>query len=205
VDGARPLRLIVFAEDALAGTVFRDRLFDAGGVEVIAVVSNASELSGPLSSEAIDGLLWDLGIRPEAPDLPEGVPETRMVIALTDDAHAAAEALAAGAHAVLGRAREGRALAAAFRAVASGLHVDDPRLEVSSSSRARRSSEELTRREQEVVELLVEGLTNRDIAARLHISEHTAKFHVNSVLQKLGAQSRTEAVVKAARRGLITL
>jgi DNA-binding NarL/FixJ family response regulator len=65
--------------------------------------------------------------------------------------------------------------------------------------------EPLTPREREVLELLAEGLTNRQIAGRLGISEHTAKFHVASVTGKLGASSRTEAVSRGVRRGLITL
>ena len=65
--------------------------------------------------------------------------------------------------------------------------------------------EPLTPREREVLELLGEGLSNRQIAERLGISEHTAKFHVASVAGKLGASSRTEAVSRGVRRGLITL
>jgi DNA-binding CsgD family transcriptional regulator len=63
----------------------------------------------------------------------------------------------------------------------------------------------LTPREREVLALLAEGLSNKAIADRLAISEHTAKFHVNAVLAKLGVQRRTEAVVRAARLGLVTL
>jgi DNA-binding NarL/FixJ family response regulator len=66
-------------------------------------------------------------------------------------------------------------------------------------------SEPLTPRELEVLQLLAEGLANKMIAARLHISEHTAKFHVASIMMKLGAASRTEAVTQAARRGLLLL
>jgi DNA-binding NarL/FixJ family response regulator len=65
--------------------------------------------------------------------------------------------------------------------------------------------EPLTAREREVLELLGEGLSNRRIAERLGISEHTAKFHVASVCGKLGAASRTEAVGRGVRLGLITL
>ena len=65
--------------------------------------------------------------------------------------------------------------------------------------------EPLTPREREVLELLGQGLSNRQIAERLGISEHTAKFHVASVSGKLGASSRTEAVSRGVRRGLITL
>ncbi|MFN4294539.1 MAG: LuxR C-terminal-related transcriptional regulator [Thermoflexales bacterium] len=61
----------------------------------------------------------------------------------------------------------------------------------------------LTGREQEVLRLLAEGLSNKEIAARLGISERTVAFHVSNILQKLGAVSRTEAVVKAKERGMI--
>jgi DNA-binding NarL/FixJ family response regulator len=63
----------------------------------------------------------------------------------------------------------------------------------------------LTPRELEVINLIAEGLPNKTIAGRLGISEHTVKFHVNAILTKLGAQSRTEAVVRATRMGLIAL
>ena len=65
--------------------------------------------------------------------------------------------------------------------------------------------EPLTRREVEVLELLAEGLPNKAIAARLQISDQTVKFHVSSISGKLGAKNRTDAVRRAARRGLITL
>jgi DNA-binding NarL/FixJ family response regulator len=67
------------------------------------------------------------------------------------------------------------------------------------------SVENLTRRELEVLELLAEGASNKTIADRLNISEHTVKFHVASVFGKLGANSRTEAVTQALRNGLILL
>ena len=65
--------------------------------------------------------------------------------------------------------------------------------------------EPLTARENEVLQLLAEGLPNKQIARRLSISEHTVKFHVSAVYAKLNAASRTDAVSKGARRGLITL
>jgi len=63
----------------------------------------------------------------------------------------------------------------------------------------------LTGREREVLEMLSRGLPNKLIARRLSISEHTVKFHVSSIYTKLGASSRTDAVSKGVRRGLITL
>ena len=65
--------------------------------------------------------------------------------------------------------------------------------------------EPLTAREVDVLELLAEGLPNKAIAARLGISDQTVKFHVATILAKLGAANRTEAVRRALRRGLVTL
>ena len=95
-------------------------------------------------------------------------------------------------------------------AVASGLCTVDESLLPKLVSPAQRPVEpadgiELTPREQQVLELLAEGLSNKLIALRLDISEHTAKFHVNSLLDKLEADTRTDAVVRAARRGLLVL
>jgi len=65
--------------------------------------------------------------------------------------------------------------------------------------------EPLTAREKEVLALLAEGAGNKEIAAKLSISENTAKFHVSSILGKLGATTRTEAVSRGYRLGLILI
>jgi DNA-binding NarL/FixJ family response regulator len=70
---------------------------------------------------------------------------------------------------------------------------------------ANEPTETLTPRELEVLGLLAEGLSNKLVAARLGISEHTVKFHVNAILQKLEVDTRTEAVVRAARLGVLLL
>jgi NarL family two-component system response regulator YdfI len=66
-------------------------------------------------------------------------------------------------------------------------------------------SEEITSRETDVLRMLAEGFVNKDIAVRLGISEHTVKFHISSILDKLGASTRTEAVTLGIRRGLIPI
>lgn len=106
-------------------------------------------------------------------------------------------------------------IAAALSAVAGGLITLDrhfatlllqPSLSVAPTPERLAGPEEpLTAREIEVLQLLAQGLPNKIIANRLHITEHTAKFHVSSILMKLGAASRTEAVTTAARRGLLML
>jgi two-component system, NarL family, response regulator YdfI len=103
-------------------------------------------------------------------------------------------------------------LISAVVAVAKGLVVLQPgELALAAASTRTRNGEAtelfepLTPREKEVLEMLASGLGNKQIAAHLKISEHTAKFHVASILGKLGASSRTEAVSLGLRRGLILL
>ena len=79
------------------------------------------------------------------------------------------------------------------------------RFPVMASSNLAVSEESLTVREREVLELVSQGLSNKLIARRLQISEHTVKFHISSISTKLGASSRTDAVSRGLRRGLITL
>lgn len=92
----------------------------------------------------------------------------------------------------------------AIRAVAAGLTVFDSALNLQSSEHET-LAEPLTPREAEVLQLLADGLGNKDIAGKLSISEHTIKFHIRSILGKLGAASRTEAVARGLRSGLIEL
>ena len=92
---------------------------------------------------------------------------------------------------------------AAVRAVHAGLYAVHPDALAPSSRVAGASRAPLSSREREILEMLSEGASNRAIASRLRISRHTAKFHVASILAKLGAASRTEAVALALRTGLL--
>lgn len=101
-------------------------------------------------------------------------------------------------------------LAAALHAVEQGLIVLAPEL----ASRLvhhrpepveEPAGEPLTARERDVLELVSQGLSNKQIAQKLQISEHTVKFHLSSLFAKLGVSSRTEAVNRGARQGIITL
>ncbi|WP_376792071.1 LuxR C-terminal-related transcriptional regulator [Thermoflexus sp.] len=102
------------------------------------------------------------------------------------------------------------ALRAAVRALREGLLVWAPELHPPAVQPALPAFEEdqaesLTPREIEVLRLLAEGLANKEIAARLGISEHTVKFHISSIYGKLGVVNRAEAVRVGLRRGLIPL
>lgn len=99
-------------------------------------------------------------------------------------------------------------LQAAIRAVEAGLVVlDRGFLQQEAPTLAADSSDEvlLTPREREVLQLMAQGLPNKQIATKLNISGNTAKFHVASILGKMSASSRTEAVTQGARRGLVML
>ena len=133
-----------------------------------------------------------------------GVP----TLILVRDAAAAASALAGGARGVLPRNATPRRMHAALHAVAESELVIDESFAQAILRRARPAVAmiaPLTRREREVLQLLAGGMTNKEIASRLGVTDHTVKFHVNGILGKLGAVTRTEAVVEAARRGLIAV
>ncbi len=97
-------------------------------------------------------------------------------------------------------AHDGLVLLGAPAAESVAAVYDDRALEVETGL-----SEEITSRETDVLRMLAEGLVNKDIATRLGISEHTVKFHISSILDKLGASTRTEAVALGIRRGLIPI
>jgi two-component system, NarL family, nitrate/nitrite response regulator NarL len=135
------------------------------------------------------------------------------IVALVDDGaeDAALDALCAGAKAVMPRSAGDAEIAAAIIAVAHGLSLlPQPLLQSLLDARDTASTngereERLTPRELEVLSALADGASNKVIARRLGISFHTAKFHVASILAKLDADSRTEAVAQAARLGLVML
>ena len=129
------------------------------------------------------------------------------VVALARDESGATDAWAAGARGVLSRDFDAETLASTLNTVARGLVVADPGLSARVPAIREQSAPqaEVTPRVLQVLGLMAEGMPNKTIAARLGISEHTVKFHVNALLNKLGAHSRTEAVTRATRMGLIAL
>jgi DNA-binding NarL/FixJ family response regulator len=206
--------------DALAGNAERPAAPDPATTAADVVLA---ELDGPLSADTLRALVT--ATQPRAGLVAVG--------AVADVA--AREALRASATAdwlgglgigMLPRDATGEEIVAAVDAAAGGLVVLDRRLarNLATSAAAQPAPSEgprpappgapdaeglpgepLTPRELEVLQLLAEGLPNKIIANRLRVSEHTAKFHVASIMTKLGAASRTEAVTLAARRGLLIL
>jgi two-component system, NarL family, nitrate/nitrite response regulator NarL len=198
------LRIAVIAEDPLA----RSGLVSLFGAEPdFVVVGQSGTLDDALGGHAsAQIMLWDVGARVPV-SLDPALFERTPTAALVRDEEAALALLRAGALGILSRSVEGARLLAALRTVAAGLVVFEPTLlgGLLSTRAASRDALLLTPREAEVLGLMAEGLSNKLIADRLKISEHTVKFHVNAILNKFDAETRTEAVVSAARRGLLML
>ena len=111
--------------------------------------------------------------------------------------------------ALLPRDSDPETLVAALRALDLGLIVLDPSFnhltDIAPLPQPSAPATPLTLRENEVLQLLAQGMTNKAIALALGITQHTVKFHVNAIMSKLHAQSRTEAVFRAMQLGLIVL
>jgi two-component system nitrate/nitrite response regulator NarL len=206
-----PIRVLIVADDPLARAGLAMLLSDQPDCEVIGQVAAETASRDILDTFPADVALWDLGwdSAPALDRLAELPAESPPVVALLSDAGHAVEVWAAGARGILPRDTTGGSLRSALTAVAQGLVVVDPQTALSllpSGEHApAQDMGELTPREVEVLQLLSEGLPNKAIASQLGISEHTVKFHVNAIMGKLGAQSRTDAVMRATRSGLIIL
>ena len=202
------MRVLLASDDPLARSGLAALLRGFDGIDIVGHAGLDDDWPTLAREDDADLVVADLGKGEPGADHPPFFGRDLPVLALVGDEAQARAALGAGARGVLARDAEPERLEAALLAVHRGLLVVDdiagplvrPR-----SSALLPSAETLTPRETEALQLLSEGLSNRQIAERLGIGERTAKFHVNSILAKLGALSRTEAVVLAARLGLVTL
>lgn len=199
-------RVLVVADDSLARAGLAALLNQRSNGMVTGQIAG-DELASALALYRPDVIVWDLSARAiETENVRDaGAP----VLALLSDASDAARVLAAGARGILLRTASAEMIGSAVTALAEGLTVIDPIfapvLFPARDQFPAEPVEELTLRELQVLRLMAEGQSNKMIARELGISEHTVKFHINAILGKLNAQSRTEAVVRATRLGLILL
>jgi DNA-binding NarL/FixJ family response regulator len=195
-----------------------ENLLAARDVAVVGRATSLETLSGELLDAEPDAVVFDA-----SNDNPHKVLEELTASNLSSDTsiillldHAppgfVAEAIRAGVRAVLPSQVTAEQLGAAVRATVEGLfllHSSDVQNLFPAASLAAQPlaelPEALTPREREVLQMLASGLANKEIAAKLSISDHTVKFHVASILGKLGAATRTEAVALGIRRGLVLL
>jgi DNA-binding NarL/FixJ family response regulator len=223
-----PLRVLVVASSPVARAGLESVLGADAGLRVVGSAAPGASLAAQVARHRPDVLLvarepgdaetLDPTEPVESPD-PDALP---VVLLLDLDADAdgvpGLDALRRGARAVLGRGATAAAIAAAVRAAAAGLVLLEhaslagvlARIPGPTGGSAARGTEgearpPLTPREVEVLAMLAEGASNKRIAARLAISEHTVKFHLASIYAKLGVSTRTEAVTAGARRGLVML
>ncbi|MCE7987274.1 MAG: DNA-binding response regulator [Caldilinea sp. CFX5] len=207
-----PLRVLVCGPDLLA-RVGLTALLTAS--PAITVVGQAAPTEMPVERISVyqpDAILWDVGWTPQSQliQLADVTEAGYPVVVLLPEAEAARVVKPSGVQGLLLRSSETLVLAAALQAVATGLTIFDPTVSALlfatiGTPDESYTNEPLTPREQEVLQAMAQGLSNKLIARQLDITEHTVKFHVNAILGKLGAQSRTEAVVRATRAGLILL
>lgn len=208
------LRILIVAADALTRAGLAAILSTQPELQSVGQLQPTDDLDNALAVFQPEVMLWDIGYvaddaldaladftqHSSAPSIP--------VLALLADSGLASAVWQVGVRAVIPRSAPIATLSAALHAAAANLVVLDARSASSvlvPASGLPDSIEHLTSREREVLKLMAQGMPNKSIARELAISEHTVKFHVNAILSKLGAQSRTEAVVLASRAGLVML
>lgn len=220
------LRLLIVADDPLARAGLTALFAGRSGYVVVAQLGSDSPLLTMLEVYRPDVVIWDLGWDPgralaqpsmtapgEARTALEKLAELRdtavPVVALLADSTYAPAAWNTGARCLLWRHVEAEKLLASLSAAVQGLVVLESTLATllvpGPAIMPLTPYDTLTPREVEVLQLLAAGLPNKNIATHLHISEHTVKFHVNALMSKLGAQNRTDAVVRATRLGILLL
>jgi NarL family two-component system response regulator YdfI len=200
------IRVLIAAPSAVLRAGLEALIASSPGISLVGADPDLS------SMEALrpDVVLAAIGVDELSPPADGRAPA---IVLLSREAQPAwsAEALALGVRALLPRDASAIQILAAVEAAASGMAAIDPR-ELESllagspgPTPAAGETPVLTVRELEVLRMMAEGAANKAIAWKLNISEHTAKFHVASILTKLNASTRTEAVTMGIRRGLILL
>jgi DNA-binding NarL/FixJ family response regulator len=210
------IRVLIVAIAARARQAL-ESLLHAQGFAVLGSFASVEDAADVFTEEDVDAIIIDAS-DVSLEDLFESLQETGVaretpVLLLLPDTSpdAVSHVLRLGVRGVLPASPEPRQLAAALEAVVRELVVLNSEVASPFHPAASRTTppdeltEPLTPREREVLRLLASGLANKEIAAKLKISEHTAKFHVASILGKLGAASRAEAVSIGMRNGLILL
>jgi two-component system, NarL family, response regulator YdfI len=211
------IRVFIVAASPLARAGL-ENLLAARGLEIAGSTANTDSLGSHLLDTESEVVLIDTSGEPSESVLDSlaesGLASETALVVLVDHPPPAAsvEAVRAGVRAVLPVDVSPDQLIAALQAAVAGLVVFHPRevhaalpTAAPASPQLAELAEPLTRREREVLQMLASGVGNKEIASQLAISEHTVKFHVTSILGKLGASSRTEAVSLAIRLGLILL
>jgi DNA-binding NarL/FixJ family response regulator len=200
----------IFSIDPILRRNLEQLPHDDPAFALVGIVDHPSSVPELLNQYRIDVLLADAPTRELLAEY-RGRHDWVALVVLLDgaDPEDGLRALNAGARAVLHRSSSRNEIIAAIKVITSGLVVLPPELLATLLHEAPPADDvlkaQLTRRELEVLAAMADGASNKAIARRLGISFHTAKFHVAAILAKLDADSRTEAVAKAAQSGLVML
>jgi DNA-binding NarL/FixJ family response regulator len=211
-----PLHILLVAASPARRLWLADLVRTSFTRQAVKVVTSAELTRGNLREATADVLLADLETPATAASMVEVLrdsPGADGSVALLDDPAPrwVGSALEAGINAIISRDVNSEELQLAIGAAEAGLVLLHPSSVRNLTARRLqpppfdRDVEQLTAREREVLRLISEGLGNKEIAARLAISEHTAKFHISSILGKLSVASRTEAVSQGIKKGLIPI
>ena len=210
---SNPLRILVSAAYPALRAGLRAMLDASPGLTVVGEFASASE-TAEVDLSVADILVADVQDEAAIAALAELADGIGMVfLAGEPGLYRVLENRAPQPRALLLQGATAEELAAAVLAVSHGLVVTDPAVAAALAHEhpyalrelAGATPTTLTARETDVLKLVASGLPNKTIALRLGISDHTVKFHVGSILGKLGAASRTEAVTLAVRSGLLPL
>lgn len=203
------IQIAIMSSDPDRRSELDRRLRSESSVRIAGVTPTFAFLRSLLDDIIVDVVVVDLApdqepevLRQWLDELLDTVPLVALIAA--EDTWLFNQMIRAEKGALLNRQASAEQIVHAIRAVSAGLVVFDSSL-VRRSELDNQLAAGLTPREVQVLRLLAEGLVNREIAERLGISEHTIKFHIASILGKLQASSRTEAVTRGLRAGLIEL
>ncbi|HEX7284793.1 MAG TPA: response regulator transcription factor [Candidatus Angelobacter sp.] len=219
VSGERPgkVNILVVAASSGRRALLAERLRGVLGGRGASVFVSAAFSAGRMERSHAEILVADL----DGPSFSSSMlrfiqhfPADGGAVALTDDPQPewVAAALNAGVNAIVSREADSAELRLAVEAADAGLVLLHPTSarnliagRLANFSNDEDEVEHLTAREREVLRLIGDGLGNKQIAARLGVSEHTAKFHTSSILGKLAVTNRTEAVAEGIRKGIIPI
>jgi NarL family two-component system response regulator LiaR len=207
--GVEPVTVVIVDDHPMVREGLKTFLGLTPQVEVVGEAGSVEEALGLVRELAPRVVLCDLVLPGRSGAaairaLADASPRSRIVVLTSfGDGDRAQEALRAGATSYLLKTVSPEDLVSAIQLAAHGRAVLDSA--PVATPRRLPSGEELTPREQEVLELMGQGLDNRDIAARLVISVKTVKTHQSRIYEKLGVGDRTQAVVAGAVLGLIHL
>jgi DNA-binding NarL/FixJ family response regulator len=207
------IRLVLVDDHPIVRQGLTSALEDEADFQVVGAAGSAEEAIAVVPRLRPDVVLLDLelpglGGVEAIPRLIEASPPTKVLIFTAYDTdERVIGALRAGARGYLLKGASVADIARAIRDVASGGSALEPRVaaKVVATVRTHRAADHLTDREREVLRLIAQGLPSKQIARALNISERTVKFHTASLLHKLGAENRAQAVALATQRGLLEL